>query len=536
MKMEKQSETITRDDLQLQELGHKRELDRNFSFLSLLGLSFTLLNTWTALSISISVALPSGGPVSVLWGLVTSTLGSLCLSLSLAEFLSAYPTAGGQYHWVSCICSPWCRRFVTWVTGWVNTGGWTMLSACSGLLSSEMIIGLIALQNPSYDPKRWHQFLIYLVYSFLGYFGNAFATPWIPYTNKIGLYWSIIGFITTMIVLLATAAPDYADASWVFGEFINDTGWPDGIAWLLGLLQGSFALTAFDSVVHMIEELPRANVQGPNVMVSAIVVGAVTGFVFLVVLLFVSGGAVNAQSIIEAVETPMIKVMYIATKNRAGTICLTIFPLGCILFGTLSGFAASSRMTYAFARDRGLPFSSYFATIHPRLILPLNALNLTMAVVIVFDLIFLGSTTAFNAITSASVVALNLSYGIPILVRCLQGRPKLPYAVFRIPTALGWIIDLFGLSYVIVTSVLFLFPPSVPATGSSMNYAIVPLTILFLLCIIQWFIKGRDDFEGPQVHSIGVLQDNPEDELKKIDSQLYGKEDAMVERDDYNSS
>ena len=56
------------------------------------------------------------------------------------------------------------------------------------------------------------------------------------------------------------------------------------------------------------------------------------------------------------------------------------------------------------------------------------------------------------------------------------------------------------------------------------------------MCIRDRFIKGRDDFEGPQVHSIGVLQDNPEDELKKIDSQLYGKEDAMVQRDDYNSS
>ncbi len=64
--MSQWSEAIAHDDQQLQELGHKRELDRNFTFLSLLGLSFTLLNTWTALSISVSVALPSGGPVSVL--------------------------------------------------------------------------------------------------------------------------------------------------------------------------------------------------------------------------------------------------------------------------------------------------------------------------------------------------------------------------------------------------------------------------------------------------------------------------------------
>ena len=173
-------------------------------------------------------------------------------------------------------------------------------------------------------------------------------------------------------------------------------------------------------MVHIIEELPRANVQGPNVMVSAIVVGAVTGFAFLVVLLFVSGGARNAKNIIDSVETPMIKVMYIATKNKTGTVCLTLFPFACILFGTLSGFAASSRMTYAFARDGEMPFSTFFARIHPRLKVPLNALSLTMGVVIAFDLIFLGSSTAFNAITSASVVALKLSYGIPIPVRCLH--------------------------------------------------------------------------------------------------------------------
>lgn len=29
----------------------------------------------------------------------------------------------------------------------------------------------------------------------------------------------------------------------------------DGLAWLLGLLQGGFGLTGFDAVAHMIEEM-----------------------------------------------------------------------------------------------------------------------------------------------------------------------------------------------------------------------------------------------------------------------------------------
>lgn len=34
---------------------------------------------------------------------------------------------------------------------------------------------------------------------------------------------------------------------------MNQTMWPDGIAWLLGLLQGGLGVTGFDGVAHMIE-------------------------------------------------------------------------------------------------------------------------------------------------------------------------------------------------------------------------------------------------------------------------------------------
>jgi choline transport protein len=88
--------SIAEDNEELERLGHKQELQRNFSPLSMLGLAFAILNSWTALSASLSLALPSGGPSSVIWGLITAGICNLCLAASLAEFLSAYPTAGGQ--------------------------------------------------------------------------------------------------------------------------------------------------------------------------------------------------------------------------------------------------------------------------------------------------------------------------------------------------------------------------------------------------------------------------------------------------------
>lgn len=87
----------TADELQLRALGHKGELQRNFSLISMLGLAFAILNTWTALGVSLTATLPSGGPTSAIWGLVSVGVCNVALAASLAEFLSAYPTAGGQY-------------------------------------------------------------------------------------------------------------------------------------------------------------------------------------------------------------------------------------------------------------------------------------------------------------------------------------------------------------------------------------------------------------------------------------------------------
>lgn len=56
--------TMANDHEYLAALGVTQELQRNFSPLSMLGLAFAILNSWTALSTSLSLALPSGGPTS----------------------------------------------------------------------------------------------------------------------------------------------------------------------------------------------------------------------------------------------------------------------------------------------------------------------------------------------------------------------------------------------------------------------------------------------------------------------------------------
>lgn len=152
----------------------------------------------------------------------------------------------------------------------------------------------------------------------------------LPYVTKTAFIWSITGFVVISITVLACASPNYSSGDFVYREFINETGWPDGIAWLLGLLQAGLGLTGFDAVAHMIEEIPNASVEGPKIMIACVGIGVFTGFIFLMVLLFVAG---DPEKVIESPAGPLLQIFFDATASRGGSICLLMwvsFPVSLL--------------------------------------------------------------------------------------------------------------------------------------------------------------------------------------------------------------
>ena len=88
------------------------------------------------------------------------------------------------------------------------------------------------------------------------------------------VYWSVLAAVIVGIVLLAMS--DKQDAREVFTSFDNETGWPDGLSWILGLLQSALSLIGFDVVLHLTEEMPNPARDAPRAMLFAIIVGGVT--------------------------------------------------------------------------------------------------------------------------------------------------------------------------------------------------------------------------------------------------------------------
>ena len=82
----------------------------------------------------------------------------------------------------------------------------------------------------------------------------------------------------------------------------------------------------------------------------------------------------------------------------------------------------------------------------------------------------------------------------------------------------------------IVTTVLFVFPPELPVTGSNMNYCIVAFAIIVIVSVVQWVVDGRKNYRGPQVELVGDPNNHENGGLGGAGG-MEGKED--MERNGY---
>jgi choline transport protein len=136
--------------------------------------------------------------------------------------------------------------------------------------------------------------------------------------------------------------------------------------------------------------------------------------------------------------------------------------------------------------------------VHPKLKLPLNALALVSVISFLLSLIYIGSSTAFNAIISLQALALAVSYLIPILfitIRKLRNH-ETAYGKFSLGRW-GLFINLFSLAYLVFIIIWMPFPQFLPVTGNSMNYAGPLLGAVILGALLDWSINGRKRFQVP---------------------------------------
>lgn len=171
-------------------------------------------------------------------------------------------------------------------------------------------------------------------------------------------------------------------------------------------------------------------------------------------------------------------------------------------FGTVTNIAAASRQCWAFARDRGFPYSEWIMHVNPGRELPVNAIYICAVVSFILAAINFGSDVAFNAIVSVSNAALVFSYIISIAcirLKRFRGEPLLNcrWSLGRF----GGIINDITLAFLTLCFV-FSFFPETPLNGDStwaadMNWAIVMFAATCLLAMVYYFAGGRRVYVPP---------------------------------------
>jgi len=140
--------SLDTDALKLAGMGYTQDLKRNYSVLSVLGVGFSLTNSWFAISAALITGINSGGPVLIIYGIILIALVSICVGISLSELASAFPNAGGQYFWANELAPRRYANFASYLTGWFAWAGSLFTSASIALAVGGGVVGCYQLSHP----------------------------------------------------------------------------------------------------------------------------------------------------------------------------------------------------------------------------------------------------------------------------------------------------------------------------------------------------------------------------------------------------
>lgn len=392
--------------------------------------------------------------------------------------------------------------------------GLLAMGATNNSIASNFVLGMANLVFPEYTIKRWQTVLVAYLVAILSAAVNLWGSHLLHRISKFILIWNVGSFVIVTITLLAMN--DHKQpASFVFQDFQNTTGWGTGMAAIIGILQACFGMCCYDAPSHMTEEMKSASREAPKAIILAVVLGAVTGFAFLLTLCFCIGDITETAE--SSTGVPVIQIIYDSTGSKVATCILSSMIAVIVIVAGVNILAEGSRSVYAFARDNGLPFSKVFSKVERRNQVPVNAVLLTLAVQLALDAIEFGTTTGFETVISISTegfcelsdslitgksltTLLDLSYAMALfsrLVGYFSGHVTKLEGPYSFSTPVSISLNFLGLIFLLFASITFNFPSTSPVNEESMNYTSAAVGVIGLISIVTWFTTGRKNFTGP---------------------------------------
>jgi amino acid transporter len=476
------------DDATLHAMGYPRKLTRRFQAFDNFAISFTIINIISGIFSGFGFGLNAGGPRILVFGWIGVSVMVLFVGAAMAEVASAFPTSGALYFSAGKLAKRHKGAW-SWYTGWLNFVGQVGGTAATGYAAATFIQAFIALQWPSYVPTAHQTVLITALIIVVQGLANTYTVHLVAVLNRISVWWLLIGLV--VIVSALVVGPDQHRSASFVTHFVNNTGFTNGLyGGMLGLLVTSWTFTGFDGSFHMSEETVRATVNAPRGITRAIGYSAVTGLILMLALVYSIGDYNNVAS----ASAPPVQIL-IDGLGTGSAKALLLIVIGAMLFCGLANLTSNTRQIFAFSRDGAMPGSRWWHSVSPRTRTPVKAVWLAVACSLALVAPGWWSHTAFTAIVSVNVVGLFLAYAVPVLLRLRLGDEFQPG-----PWHLGrWSrpVGVVAVTWILLSSLLFMLPQASPITADSFNYAPIALAVVLLVATVWWFATARRRFQGP---------------------------------------
>jgi len=514
-------------------LGKKQVLKRRFAFSTLFAFAVCELITWETVLALFSQALDNGGPAAAIYGFIIAWSSTFSVYTVISELASLAPIAGGQYYWVYMLAPPRYKTVLSYLVGWLTTLAWIATVATETLFAGLIIQGILVLDYPDYKDKQWQGTLLTWLVIAVCIFVNTVIPAWLPRFEFFTLVFHIAGFIAILVTLLVMTPSLGTNAS-VWLTVLNGGGWPtQGLSYCVGFLGNVATFVGADASVHLAEEVSNAAANIPRAIVGAMWINGAVGFAMMVTVLYCLG---DAQTVLDsATGFPFIQVFYDSVGNIAGATVMAAVVLALTWVCAIGITTTASRMTWSFARDKGLPFSKFISKVYPRTAIPVNAVLTVTFIAALLTLIYIGSYAAFNDVISLTITGFYGSYLLPaalLLYHRIKGNiaphgtepdslpddnqpasdsppdlhgtvktanARLIWGPWHLPGILGTINNIYACCYMVFVIFWSVWPPATPVSASSMNYSVVVTGGVLILSGIWYFVRGKKEYKGPLI-------------------------------------
>jgi amino acid transporter len=551
---------MSEDEKVLHGMGYAQELSRRMGGFQSFAISFSIICILSGGLASFPIALSTVGPWMATIGWVLGGIFALIVAASMGQIASAYPTAGGLYHWSSILGG----KFWGWLTAWTNLLGLLFVIPAVNVILYGFIRDLFFAGILHWDVSTWTSTTMYLwvagitaAQCLLNHFGIKLTTL----LTDISGY--LIFVISIILIYLLFSHVQSFDLGKAF-SFANTTGEVGGnvapaygtfIAVLMGMLYPLFTITGFDASAHTSEETRDAQNTVHKGMLQSVFWSLVFGFLLalgmtmalpavytalaadpaqtalskdvMAKLAAIPGGPSPADMAVLGWSSFSVLFNTLIAPSFLGKIC----AIGIVIanfFCALSAVTSTSRMIYAFARDGGLP--SMLANVNAGYRTPVAAIWFTGIVSFIL-VVVTTPLNAFAALSTGCAMYLYMSYGMPVLAGLFaEGKTWTTFGKFR----LGGLSKLFAVLVTLGVIGIIIgghaFVPSIAAVpadaaanpavaGSSFVPGLWYYTVgFYAILTVLWFAFVGKSFQGPPMGA----------EIAKRQAEIAAKERALA--------